>query len=152
MEKTGRENDKYRALRLKNQLCFPLYAAAKEITRLYRPFLDPLGLTYTQYITMMVMWEYKELNVTDIGKCLYLDSGTITGVLKKLEERGLVKRSGAKEDKRIHIITLTEKGEELQEAALAVPQQMSCLVKLGEDEAGSLYDQLYRLLDMLKKS
>ena len=146
------EQDRYRTLRLKNQLCFPLYAAAKEVTRLYRSFLDPLGLTYTQYIAMMVMWEHKQLNVTDIGEYLYLDSGTMTGVLKKLEEKELVTRTAAKEDKRIHIITLTTAGEELQEAALAVPQQMSCLVRLGEEEAGALYDQLYRLLDILRAS
>ena len=144
------EQDRYWTLRLKNQLCFPLYAAAKEITRLYRPFLAPLGLTYTQYIAMMVMWEHKELNVTDIGEYLYLDSGTMTGMLKKLEEKGLVVRTAAAEDKRIHIITLTKAGEELQEKALTVPQQMSCLVCLGEEEARSLYHQLYRLLGTLR--
>ena len=147
-----KEKDKYWTLRLKNQLCFPLYAAGKEITRLYRPFLDPLGLTYTQYITMMVMWEHKELNVTDIGKYLYLDAGTLTGVLKKLEEKGWVSRSCDKEDKRIHIITLTEEGEKLQDKALGVPQQMGCLVQLGSDDAKALYDQLYKLLDILQKS
>ena len=83
-------NDKYDAIKLENQICFPLYACAKEIVRRYKPFLDELDLTYTQYITMMVLWEEKEMNVKELGKRLYLDSGTLTPVLKRLEQKGLV--------------------------------------------------------------
>ena len=103
--------EKYDALKLEKQLCFPLYAVSKEIVKKYKPYLDELDLTYTQYITMMVMWEHKEMNVKELGEHLYLDSGTLTPVLKKLEQKGWVKRNRAKEDERVLIVTLTAEGE-----------------------------------------
>ena len=99
-------NDKYDAIKLENQICFPLYACAKEIVRRYKPFLDELDLTYTQYITMMVLWEEKEMNVKELGKRLYLDSGTLTPVLKRLEQKGLVIRKRNSKDERVLMIKL----------------------------------------------
>ena len=96
-------NDKYDAIKLENQICFPLYACAKEIVRRYKPFLDELDLTYTQYITMMVLWEEKEMNVKELGKRLYLDSGTLTPVLKRLEQKGLVIRKRNSKDERAKV-------------------------------------------------
>ena len=99
--------DKYEVLKLKNQLCFPLYACSKEIVRMYKPFLDALDLTYTQYITMMVLWELKQVSVKELGERLYLDSGTLTPVLKKLEQKGYIKRERSKEDERMLVVTVT---------------------------------------------
>lgn len=137
---------KYDALKLKNQLCFPLYACSKEIVKLYKPYLDELDLTYTQYITMMVLWEHKQMNVKELGKHLYLDSGTLTPVLKKLEQKGWVKRSRTKEDERILNVTLTENGEALKEKAVQIPERMGECMKLEPEEAKLLYKTLYKLL------
>ena len=93
--------DKYELLLLKNQLCFPLYACSKEVVRRYRPYLDPLDLTYTQYLAMMVFWEENEISIRDLGKKLYLDSGTLTPVLKVLEQKGYIDRVRSKEDERL---------------------------------------------------
>ena len=141
--------DKYESLKLKNQLCFPLYAASKEIVRRYKPFLDELDMTYTQYITMMVMWEHKELSVKELGKYLYLDSGTLTPLLKTMETKGWVERNRSKEDERILNVTLTDKGEALKDKALAVPHQISSCVNLDPQEAAQLYKSLYKILDNL---
>ena len=118
-------NEKYESLKLKSQLCFPLYACAKEIIRRYKPFLDQVDLTYTQYITMMALWENTSMNVRELGNCLFLDSGTLTPVLKKLEAKGYLKRSRSKEDERNLIVTVTEKGWNLRDQALSIPQSMS---------------------------
>ena len=142
--------DIYDALKLENQLCFPLYACGKGIVKRYKPFLDKIGLTYTQYITMMVLWEHKQLNVKELGKYLYLDSGTLTPVLKKLEQQGYVTRHRDKEDERVLIVTLTEKGEALKEAALPVPMQIGSCVHLDQEEAMTLYKLLYKLLGELE--
>lgn len=107
-------NEEYNCLKLSNQLCFPLYACAKEIVRRYKPYLDELDLTYTQYIAMMVLWEKKEMNVKELGECIYLDSGTLTPLLKKLEAKGYVERHRSKEDERNLIIRITETGEALR--------------------------------------
>ena len=120
--------EKYDALKLEKQLCFPLYAVSKEIVKKYKPFLDELDLTYTQYITMMVMWEHKEMNVKELGEHLYLDSGTLTPVLKKLEQKGWVKRNRAKEDERVLIVTLTTEGEKLRDKAVEIPQKVGASV------------------------
>lgn len=138
--------DKYDSLKLKNQLCFPLYACSKEVVKKYKPFLDKIGLTYTQYITMMVMWECKELMVKEIGQCLYLDSGTLTPVLKKLEEKGLVRRERAKEDERNMIITITEAGEALKDQAVEIPAQIGACINLEPEEAMEMYRLLYKIL------
>ena len=134
------------ALKLEKQLCFPLYAVSKEIVKKYKPFLDELDLTYTQYITMMVMWEHKEMNVKELGEHLYLDSGTLTPVLKKLEQKGWVKRNRAKEDERVLIVTLTTEGEKLRDKAVEIPQKVGGCVCLDQEEAASLYKILYKIL------
>ena len=141
--------DRYEALRLKNQICFPLYACSKEIVKAYKPYLDELDLTYTQYITMMVMWEHKELRVKEIGKCLFLDSSTLTPLLKRLEEKGYVERKRSTEDERDLIVTLTDSGEALKEKAVTVPERLSACVELDPQKAQALYALLYEVLGKL---
>ncbi|MBP3872249.1 MAG: MarR family transcriptional regulator [Lachnospiraceae bacterium] len=139
-------SDRYDCLKLKSQLCFPLYACSKEIIRRYKPFLDEVDLTYTQYITMMALWENKSMNVRELGLALFLDSGTLTPVLKKLENKGYLERKRSKEDERNLIVSVTEKGWELREEALSIPQSMSSCVNLEPQEAGELYRLLYKIL------
>ena len=134
------------ALKLSNQLCFPLYACSKEIIRRYKPFLDKFDLTYTQYITMMALWENESMNVRELGLVLFLDSGTLTPVLKKLESKGYLERKRSKEDERNLIVTVTEKGWELREEALSIPGSMSSCVNLEPEEASELYRLLYKVL------
>lgn len=141
--------DKYDSLRLENQLCFPLYAASKEIIKRYKPYLDKINLTYTQYITMMVMWEHKQLNVKELGKNLFLDSGTLTPVLKKLEEKEFVSRQRSKEDEREVIVSITERGKELEDEALAVPAGIMTCIKMDREDSMQLYQLLYKLLNSL---
>ena len=141
--------DKYDSLKLGNQICFPLYAAAKEITRKYKPYLDKLDLTYTQYICMMVMWEHQSLNVKQLGEYLYLDSGTLTPLLKKLEEKGYIERKKKDSDERNLIITVTDKGLDLREQALSVPQSMGSCISISSEEAELLYKVLYKILNNL---
>ena len=139
-------SDKYDCLKLKSQLCFPLYACSKEIIRRYKPFLDKLDLTYTQYITMMALWENESMNVRELGLVLFLDSGTLTPVLKKLESKGYIERKRSKEDERNLIVTVTEKGWKLREEALSIPGSMSSCVNLEPKEASELYRLLYKVL------
>ena len=139
-------SDKYDCLKLKSQLCFPLYACSKEIIRRYKPFLDKFELTYTQYITMMALWENESMNVRELGLVLFLDSGTLTPVLKKLESKGYLERKRSKEDERNLIVTVTEKGWELREEALSIPGSMSSCVNLEPEEASELYRLLYKVL------
>lgn len=136
----------YDALKLENQLCFPLYACSREIIKQYKPFLEKLDLTYTQYITMMVLWDEKCINVKTLGDRLYLDSGTLTPLLKKLEAKGLVSRKRSEADERNLIVSITEAGEKLKDAALSVPEAMAKCVPLSADEAATLYMLLYKLL------
>lgn len=136
------------SLKLENQLCFPLYACAKEIVRRYTPLLEPLGLTYTQYIAMMVMWEHKSISVRDMGKLLFLDSGTLTPMLKKMEKAGWIQRKRSERDERMVILTITARGEELHDKAAEIPSKMSRCVTLENDEAL----QLYSLLNKMMKS
>lgn len=141
----------YEQLKLENQLCFPLYAAAKEVVRKYKPYLDALDLTYTQYITMMVLWEKESLNVKELGSMLYLDSGTLTPLLKKLEQKGYVRRCRCKEDERNLIISITEKGEALKEKAANIPGKMTCkYVNLTEEEIETTYRAIYKLLNQME--
>ena len=142
---------KYDVLKLENQLCFPLYVCAKEVVRAYKPYLDELDITYTQYITMMVMWEHKELRVKEIGEHLYLDSGTLTSVLKKLEEKGFVTRKRSEKDERDLIVTITDKGEALKEKAVHVPEKLGACVELDPQKAKVLYDTLYEVIGKLTK-
>ncbi len=135
-------------LKLENQLCFPLYAASKEIIRKYRPFLEEIDLTYTQYITMMVMWDKKEIDVKSLGSMLFLDSGTLTPVLKKLEQKDYVTRKRSKDDERVLIVTITKNGEKLKEKAKDIPEKMSSCIALDEKEAMLLYKTLYKVLGL----
>ena len=137
------------ALKLENQLCFPLYVCAKEVVRRYRPLLEPLGLTYTQYIAMMAFWEHKSLTVGRLGELLHLDSGTLTPVLKKMEKAGWIRRERSRSDERQTIATITSEGETLRERAAEVPQQMMQCVRLDGDEAMQLYTLLYKLINSM---
>ena len=141
--------DKYAALRLENQLCFPLYACAKEIVKAYKPFLDELGLTYTQYLTMMVLWEHKELRVKEVGEKLFLDSSTLTPLLKRLEEKGYVTRRRSAQDERDVFAAITPEGEALQERALSVPGRLAACVQLEPEKAAALYGTLYEIIRKL---
>ena len=140
-------SNKYDRLKLANQLCFPLYAASKEIVRHYKPFLDELDMTYTQYIAMMVLWEHKEVTVKELGQYLYLDSGTLTPLLKTMEKKGWVERKRSKEDERVLNVTITEQGNALREKAVCVPEQMAACVKLEPEEAAELYRILNKILE-----
>ena len=142
----GEQDTRYACLRLDSQLCFPLYAASKETIRRYKPFLDRLNLTYTQYITMMVLWEHQKMNVKELGEKPYLDSGTLTPVLKKLESKGYLTRSRSEEDERNLIVTITDTGRALEEDALMVPREMGACVHLEKADAEELYQLLYKLL------
>ena len=141
--------DQYEKLKLSNQLCFPLYACAKEIVRRYRPHLDELDLTDTQYIAMMVLWEQNETSVKELGDELFLDSGTLTPVLKSLESKGYITRARSKDDERVLIAALTEEGRALRERAVCVPDRVSACVNLQPEEAATLYTLLYKLLGKL---
>ena len=143
------EKNRYDRLRLENQLCFPLYACSKEIVRRYRPLLDQLDLTYTQYLVMMVLWEKSSMTVKELGQFLYLDSGTLTPLLKKLEARSYIRRVRSSTDERNLIISLTNEGLALRDQALSVPEQMSECVHLEPEEAAFLYQTLYKILGSL---
>ena len=143
------END-YSPLKLENQLCFPLYAASREMIKLYRPFLEPIDLTYTQYVAMMVFWEVKKLSVKELGKRLYLDSGTLTPVLKSLEAKGYVDRYRSAEDERVLLVEITQKGIELKEKAMNIPFEMTKNVNLEPEERRELYRLIYKMLDIIK--
>ena len=140
-------SDKYDALKLENQLCFPLYACAKEVVKRYKPFLDKIDLTYTQYIAMMVMWEHKSVNVKELGEYLFLDSGTLTPLLKTLEKKGFVTRERSKEDERNLIVKVTDKGLKLRDEAVKVPMEMSGCIKFEKEDAVQLYRLLHKMLD-----
>lgn len=140
-------SNKYDCLKLENQLCFPLYAAAREIMRKYTPLLKPLDLTYTQYIVLMVLWEQKEISVCELGKKLFLDTGTLSPLLKSMEKKNLVTRTREKKDERMVSICITEEGMSLREKALSVPPAMGSCVALSAEEAGQLYNILYKILN-----
>ena len=139
-------------LKLENHLCFPLYAASREMIKLYRPYLEPLGITYTQYIVMLVLWENKRISVKDMGKRLFLDSGTLTPVLKNLESKGFLCRYRYAEDERVLIVEVTDMGMQLKEHAYNIPLEMANKNKtLNTDEQIELYKLLYKLLDNVKE-
>ena len=143
--------DDARAPRLDDQLCFPLYACAREVVKRYKPELDALGLTYTQYITMLVLWETPETTSRRIGERLRLDSGTLTPLLKKLEERGLLTRRRCAEDERNLSVALTPAGDALRERAAGIPARMCACVRLSPDEAVQLRGLLRKLLGGLEQ-
>lgn len=136
----------YDLLKLENQLCFPLYAAAKEVVRTYTPYLEGIGLTYTQYITMMVLWERRTIAVKDLGQLLYLDTGTLTPVLKKLEAKGLVSRRRDAGDERSVLVTVTEEGLRLRAEAVSIPEKVGACIPLTPEDAHTLYTLLHRML------
>ncbi len=140
------ENANYDVLKLENQLCFLLYASSREIVKRYKPLLDKIDLTYTQYIAMLVLWEKKQLTVKEVGECLYLDSGTLTPLLKKLESKGLVTRVRSEKDERSLVVTLTQEGEKLKEQAVEIPLQIAGCINLTPEEGKLLYDMLQKVL------
>ena len=140
-------NDTYAALRLRNQLCFPLYAVSNMITRKYNPLLDKLDLTYTQYIVMMVLWEEKQVNEKFLCEALCLKSNTVTPLLKKLHAKGYIEKSKDSSDERNLVITLTEAGEALQDKALCVPESIAQEFRITPEEAMTLYQILYKMID-----
>ncbi len=137
----------YDALKLDKQLCFPLYACSREIIKRYKPFLDALDLTYTQYIAMMVLWERGSMTVKELGARLYLDSGTLTPMLKKMEAKGLVSRTRSTEDERNLIVAITPAGEALKDRAISIPGAMAKCSGLTTEEGTELYHLLYKILE-----
>ena len=134
-------------MKLSNQLCFPLYAAARKVTALYTPFLTELNLTYTQYLVLLVLWEQDGIPVSEICRRLHLDNGTVSPLLKKLEKEGLLEKSRSPEDERVVLITLTDTGRALQEQAKEIPGKVGSCVRLTPGKALTLYQLLYELLD-----
>ena len=138
--------DKYDGLKLENQICFPLYACSRAVIKKYHPYLSAIDLTYTQYIAMLVFWDEKKISVKELGSKLFLDSGTLTPVLKSLEAKGLVKRYRSSEDERVLLVEITEAGELLKEKAADIPAKIGSCVKLEPEEAMELYRILYKML------
>lgn len=138
-----KEND---SLKLKNQLCFPIYLCSKEIIRKYTPWLEEIDLTYTQYIVMMYFWEKEKSNVKEVGKALLLDSSTLTPLLKKLENKGFITRVRSTIDERNLEIQITKKGRELKDKAKLIPEKMGKCIALSEEEATTLYSLMYKIL------
>ena len=138
---------RYDCLKLENQLCFPLYVCSKEIVRKYKPFLDELDITYTQYITLMVLWDKGALSVKELGKQLYLDSGTLTPLLKTLEAKGFVARTRDKEDERNLIVSLTDEGMKLRERAVSIPAMMGACLNIKPEDAAELYRILHQIME-----
>ncbi len=136
-------------LKLDNQLCFALYACSREITKVYKPFLDRLGITYTQYVTLLALWEEDNIAIKELGNRLHLDSGTLTPLLKKLEKANLVERIRDKEDERSVVIRLTEEGQELKKSAMDIPNGVLCSTGLSIEEVEALRDKLKQLLSNL---
>lgn len=136
----------FECLELENQLCFPLYVCSKEIIRRYRPFLEELDLTYPQYITMLALWEYGEMSVKQLGSKVYLDSGTLTPLLNKLEDKGYVSRRRGEEDWKLVMISLTDDGIALRERAKKVPESLGACIPLDQKDAAELYRILRKLM------
>lgn len=143
--------DQHKTPQLGNQLCFPLYVIAKEITGLYRPLLEELDITYPQYLVMMVLWEHQRLTVNQIGEKLFLDSGTITPILKRLEAKSYIVRQRKIEDERVVEISLTDEGERLQDKACLIPEKMNDRLNLSETDVQELKQAISKLLDKLNK-
>ena len=140
-------SQEYEQLKLENQLCFPLYACARKITAGYTPYLKPLGLTYTQYIVLMVLWEKEKVSVGELGSMLRLDAGTLTPLLKGFEKKGYVTRSRSRDDERVTEICITSEGDKLKEACKDIPEKVSSVVRaLSPEEADDLYRLLYKVI------
>ncbi len=143
--------DQHKTPQLGNQLCFPLYVIAKEITGLYRPLLEELDITYPQYLVMMVLWEHQRLTVNQIGEKLFLDSGTITPLLKRLEAKSYIVRQRKIEDERVVEISLTDEGDRLQDKACLIPEKMNDRLDLSETDVQELKQAISKLLDKINK-
>ncbi len=139
-------------LRLENQLCFSIYACSREITSLYRPYLDQLGITYPQYLTLLVLWEEQQCTVKELGERLYLDSGTLTPMLKRMEAIDLIKRERSQEDERKVLVSLTTKGQELKERAYCIPESLFSNSGVSEEQFAQLLVQCKQLLHMIHGS
>ncbi|WP_424769250.1 MarR family winged helix-turn-helix transcriptional regulator [Paenibacillus sp. sgz302251] len=144
--------DSNEALKLDNQICFAFYACSREITKLYRPMLEEIDLTYTQYVTMLALWEQDHVTVTALGNKLYLDSGTLTPLLKKLEAAGHVTRTRDRNDERSVIVELTEQGKALKEKAVDIPAQIACKLDGNPEEGAALLKQMHEFLHRLQQS
>ncbi|KFF00772.1 MarR family transcriptional regulator [Chryseobacterium formosense] len=137
--------------KLENQICFPLYVIAKEITGLYRPFLDELEITYPQYLVMMILWENDGLSVNCIGEKLYLDSGTLTPLLKRLEAKGFIQRKRKKEDERVVEVFITESGKALQKKACEIPQKIHNKIDISKEDWIALKESIQKILSKIEK-
>ncbi len=146
-----RKEDRYEALKLQNQVCFPLYACSKELIRQYGPFLKECGLTYTQYIVMMVLWEKETVSSRELAECLHLDYGTLTPVLRRLSQAGYLKRERSGEDERMLTLTLTEAGRELKDKAVSIPPAIAECMGLTMEEFRTLYALTYKALNYMEK-
>ena len=140
--------NRYEALKLENQMCFPLYAGSRVVIKMHKPYLDKLDLTYTQYIAMMLLWEHKSMTVKEMGQALYLDSGTLTPLLKKLEAKGMLTRARSVKDERNLIVTITDAGEALKDEALKVHTAMHANCPLSAEEAATLGSILHKIMEM----
>lgn len=138
-------------LKLENQLCFPLYVIAKEMTGLYRPFLDELGITYPQYLVMMILWEHDGLPVNSIGEKLYLDSGTLTPLLKRLEAKGFILRKRKKEDERVVEVFITESGKDLRQKAGEIPGKLLQKIDAAPEDWAALKESVQKILNKIEK-
>lgn len=138
--------EEFNPLALDNQLCFALYVCSKEIIRKYQPFLEPLNLTYTMYITLMALWEKDNITVKDLGKKLFLDSGTLTPLLKKMENQNLIERNRSKEDERTVFVKLTENGRIMREKCNEIPSKMACCGLLDLEKASSVLENLHEMM------
>ena len=136
----------YDALKIENQLCFPLYACSREVIKQYKPYLDKMDLTYTQYVVMLALWEEKEMTVKALGDRLYLDSGTLTPLLKKLEAKGYITRTRSRKDERNLLVAVTASGKDLREEAMAMPRAIETYTELSKEETETLYRLLYKIL------
>ncbi len=145
------EYDANEALKLSNQLCFPLYAAARSVVGLYTPWLKPLGLTYTQYLVFLVLWERDGVSVGELCERLMLDSGTLSPLLKKMQQAGYLERTRSPQDDRMVLVTLTAKGRALREKAGEIPGKVGSCIELSPEKAQTLYGLLYELLGNQKK-
>ena len=145
------KNDYHEAMKLANQLCFPLYAASRRIVSLYTPWLKPLGLTYTQYVVFLVLWEKDGITVGELCDRLMLDNGTVSPLLKKMQLAGYIEKKRSEEDDRVVLITLTEKGRKLQEEAKDVHENVSECIDLPQEKAAELYSLLYELLESQRR-
>lgn len=143
--------ENYDVLKLENQLCFPLYAAAKEVVRLYTPYLEEIDLTYTQYIVMMVVWENSEVTVKDLGERLYLDTGTLTPLLRKLEDKGYIQLQKSPADKRSVVVFVSDVGKQLKDKAVDIPAKIGSCLPLTEQELLRLYELSYKVLNSVKE-